>query len=199
MFTRIANFTGVHDIDESVRYLREAAVPLLRQQAGYQGAAASADKSHDLLGVLTMWSSEADRDASESALAKTREELRRAIGGRVDLEHYELVVAEMISAPPVGAALRAQRISMDPSAVDGNIAYFKSDVLPRLKAQPGFLAVRNMIDRVSGHGMVGTVWTDQASLTAAANEAAKRRQMAIERGISFGDESHREIVLVDQP
>ena len=199
MFTRIANFTGVHDIDESVRYLREAAAPLLRQQTGYRGAAASADKSHGLLGVLTMWSTEADRDASESALAKTREELRRAIGGSVDIEHYELVAAEMVSPPPVGAALRVQRVSMAPAAVEDNLAYFMSDVVPQMKAQPGFLAVRNMIDRASGHGMVGTAWTDQAALDAAAKEAAKRRQMATERGISFGEESHREIVFIDQP
>ena len=199
MFTRIVNFTGAHDIDESVRFLREAAAPLLRQQAGYRGAAASADKSHDLLGVLTMWSSEADRDASDSAMSKAREELRRVIGGHVDVERYELAVAEMVSPPPVGAALLAQQVSMDPSAVDRNIAYFKSDIVPQLKAQPGFLAVRNMIDRVSGRGMVGTAWTDQAAMNAAADEAAKRRQSAIERGISFGEQSKREIVFIDQP
>lgn len=199
MFTRIVTFTGAHDIDESVRYLREAAAPLLRQQKGYRGATASADRSHDLLGVLTIWSSEADRDASDSALAKAREELRRAIGGRVDVEHFELVAAEMVSPPPVGAALLLQRVSMDPSVIDDNLAYFKSDVVPQMKAQPGFLAVRNMIDRASGNGIVGTVWTDQAALNAAANEAAKRRQAAAERGIDFGEQSQRELVFVDQP
>jgi heme-degrading monooxygenase HmoA len=199
MFTRIVNFIDVQDIDEGVRYIRETAVPLLRQQVGFRGTTASADRSVNQLAVLTIWATEADREASESALGKAREELRRTIGGQVEVERYEMVVTEMASPPPVGAALLVQWVSMDPATVDGNIAYFASEVVPQMKAQPGFLAVRHMIDRASGKGVVGTAWTDADSMDAAAAEGEKRRQVAAGRGVTFGDRSRREIVFVDMP
>jgi heme-degrading monooxygenase HmoA len=200
MFTRIVNFTGVQDIDEGVRYIRETAAPLLRQQVGFRGASASADRSGGLLSVLTIWATEADRDASESALGKAREELRRSIGGHVDVDRYELLVTEVVSPLTVGAVVLVQRVSMDPGAVDGNVAYFSSEVVPHMKAQPGFLAVHNMIDRGSGAGLVGTVWTDSASMEAAEREAEGRREVAVaERGLTFGEQSRREIVFVDMP
>jgi len=199
MFTRIVNFIGARDIDGGVQYIRDTAAPLLRQQVGFRGASVSADRSEGLLSVLTMWASEADRDASESALGKAREEIRRSIGGHVEVERYEQVFAEMASMPQAGAALLVQWISMDPAEVDGNIAYFASEVVPQMKAQPGFVAVRHMIDRASGRGVVGTVWTDAAARDAAATEGEKRRQVAMERGVSFGDRSRREIVFVEMP
>jgi len=89
------------------------------------------------------------------------------------------------------------RISMDPAKIDENLAFFKSDILPRIKANAGFQAVRNMIDRKAGHGLVGTVWANQDAMKAAAAEAQSRRQEGIARGVSFGDVSYREILFAD--
>jgi heme-degrading monooxygenase HmoA len=199
MFTRVVNFTGARNIDAGVRHIRETVAPLLRQQTGFRGATASADQSGGLLAILTIWDTEADREASEGTLLKAREEGLRIIGGHVAVERYEQAVAEMVTPPAVGSALLLQRLSMDPRKVDDNLAYFKSEVVPQLKAQSGFLAVRHMIDRASGEGMVGTTWTDATSLEAAAREADKRRQRAAERGVTFGERGRREIVFIDLP
>jgi len=199
MFTRIVNFTGSRNVDSGIRYVRETAGPLLRQQKGFRGATASADRSEGVLSILTLWDTEADREASEGTLAKAREEALRLIGGRISVEHYEQAVAEMVTPPAPGAALLVQRVSMDPANVDDNLAYFKNEVVPQIKAQPGFLAVRHMIDRESGEGVVGTAWSDSGARDAAAKEGAKRRQQAVERGVAFGEQSSREIVFVDMP
>jgi hypothetical protein len=47
---------------------------------------------------------------------------------------------------------------MAPAKIEEILGFFRRDVLPRMKAQPGFCAVRNMINRQTGEGMVGTVW-----------------------------------------
>jgi len=107
------------------------------------------------------------------------------------------LLAEVNEPPGPGSALMVTRVSMDPAKIDENFAFFKSDVLPRIKANAGFQAVRNMINRKTGDGIVGTVWANQAAMKAAAAEAMSRRPEGVARGVSFGDTSYREILFSD--
>jgi heme-degrading monooxygenase HmoA len=197
MHTRVLTFTGAKNIDGGVAFLREKVVSLLKEQKGYRGVTASADRSGGLLGILSLWETEADRDASESALAKARQEAVDTVGGDLTVETFEQLLAEINEPPRAGSSLLVTRISMDPAKIDENFAFFKSQVLPRIKANAGFQAVRNMINRKTGAGLVGTVWANQDAMKAAAEEAQSRRQEGIARGVSFGDVSHREILFSD--
>jgi heme-degrading monooxygenase HmoA len=197
MFTRTVTFTGATDIDAGMRYLQDTVAPLLREQKGFRGVTASADRSGGVLGVLSLWETEADRDASESTLVKAREEGRRVIGGEITVEHFEELLVEIANPPTPGCSLLLRRISMDPAKIDENLSYFRQEVLPQIKANPGFCAIRNMINRQTGEGIVGTVWADKASTDAAAEAAEARREQAVQRGVTFGEQTKREIVFVD--
>ena len=197
MFARTVNFTGATDIDAGMTYLQDTVAPLLREQKGFRGVTASADRSSGVLGVLSLWETEADRDASESTLVKAREEGQRVIGSEMTVEHFEELLVEVDQPPTVGCSLLLRRLSMDPGKIEENLGFFRREVLPQIKANPGFCAVRNMINRQTGEGMVGTVWADRASMDAAAEAAEARRQQAAQRGVTFGDQSKREIVFVD--
>jgi len=199
MFVRVLTFAGAEHIDEGVRFVRDEAVPVLRQQHGYRGTAVSADRSGGLFGVVTRWETEADRDASDSALAKSREDGRRIIGGTLTVELLEEVVWEVAEPPVAGTSvLRLRRTSMDPAAIDENLEFFRTVVVPELRAMRGFQAVRNMVNRQDGTGMVGTVWADAGAREAGEEQGAARRQRAsAERGVVFLEESSREIPYVD--
>jgi heme-degrading monooxygenase HmoA len=84
---------------------------------------------------------------------------------------------------------------MDPAKVDEQVDFFRSTVLPELKGTPGFLAVRNMIDRSTGEGGVGTIWADEESMQASEATAEERRQRAADRGVELSDPSYRTILL----
>ena len=198
MFTRVVQFTGAKDIEGGVAFVRDTVAPVLRQQKGFRGVTASADRSGGVVGVLTVWETEADRDASESAVLKVRDEGAKIIGGEMTVELYEEMVVEMVGPPRQGARLLIRRISMDPAKIDENLAFFKETVLPQIRESAGFLAVRNMINRSTGNGIVGTVWADAASMDAAA-KAAQERQAQAEGRVSFGEQSKREVLFVDLP
>ena len=137
--------------------------------------------------------------ASESAATKVRQEAVGVTGGTATVETFEQVVEDIGATPPgPGCLLRVTRIKMDPARVDDNIAYFRSEIVPRMKAMPGFRGVRNMIDRATGRGAVGTVWADEASMQAADLAAEQRRQEAASRGVELVEESAR-VVLFSQP
>ena len=96
----------------------------------------------------------------------------------------------------LGLAPQALALYMELSA-DENLAFFKSDVAPRIKASEGFRGLRNMMNRATGEGIVGTAWSDQEALNRAAADAQTRRDEATSRGVRIGERSMREIVLVD--
>ncbi|HXS64886.1 MAG TPA: hypothetical protein VN767_18690 [Streptosporangiaceae bacterium] len=105
MFTRIVTFTGASDIDAGVRYLQDTAAPLLHGQNGFRGVTASADRSGAVLSVLSLWATEADRDASESSVIKARDEGQRVTGGDFAVERFEELLLE-VRAPRQRAAQR---------------------------------------------------------------------------------------------
>ena len=197
MYVRVITFSGASNIDAGVAYVRDKVIADLNAQRGYQGLTMSADRSNKVVSILTLWETDADREASKNALAKDRQEGLEIIGGTMAVENFEQLVAEMAEPPQVGSSLTVTRISMEPAKVDENLAFFKSDVLPRIKATSGFRAVRNMMNRQTGHGIVGIVWSDEHAMNAAAADAKSRREVAASRGVSFDEVSSREIVLTD--
>lgn len=191
-------FTGVKDVDAAIRNFQDKALPALKEQKGYSGSNASADRGAGVFAVLSLWDTAADRDASERALASVRQQSAEAIGGEMKVETFEQLVAEVGGTPPgPGSALLVTRIKMDPAKIDDNLSFFKSEVVPAIKGSPGFQGLRNMINRSTGEGVVGTVWADQHSRDQAAEQGKNRRDQALARGVSFGDVSFRDVVLTD--
>jgi heme-degrading monooxygenase HmoA len=197
MYTRVVTLSGVQDVDAVVAHLQETAVPAIRAQKGYKGFSVSVDRAGGVVGTLSMWETEADRDASDSALAKLREDAAAKFAADMKVESLEDQVFEMSQPPAVGGRLMVTRISMDPAKIDENIEFFKREVLPQIKAAPGFRTLRNMLNRQTGEGIVGSIWDDDQSRQAAADAAMARRAEANARGVNFGETSFREIVLVD--
>jgi heme-degrading monooxygenase HmoA len=197
MHTRVVNFTGVKDFEGGLALVRDEVNPILKEQQGYRGTTVSADRAGGVLGVLSLWDSAAEREASFGALAKARQQGVEITGGEMTIESFEEMVADISEIPAVGSALMVTRISMDPAKIDANLEFFKSEVLPRIKANSGYQALRNMINRETGDGAVGAVWRDQESMKAAAADAQSRRGDAISRGVNFGDVSFREVLLME--
>lgn len=196
MYARISTITGATDIDGGIAFLRDQAVPQLQQQKGFRGLNASGDRKAGVVTVLSLWETEADLDASESAADKTRGDAVRVIGGDVSVERFEQTVWERSeTAPEPGARLHIRHISMDPSRVDENLEFFRQTVAPQIKANPGFRGLRQLINRSTGDGRVGTVWEDQESLEAALAQSAERRAAAADRGVQFGDDQVLEVLF----
>ena len=96
MYTRLITWTNATNIDGGIEYLRGTALPVVRQQKGYRGLSATVDRSTGRMHILSIWQSEADRDASDSALGKARDEGTEIIGGEMKVEKLEELVSEVV-------------------------------------------------------------------------------------------------------
>jgi heme-degrading monooxygenase HmoA len=195
MFNRLLTFRGATNLDGGVTYLRDVALPVLEAQHGYRGVTASGDQARGIFGILSAWDSESDRSASDSALGKAREEALEIVGGELTIENFEEVVLEMVRPPSPGCGLFVTRVHMDPSVFNDNLEFFMSDVLPQIKSQPGFCGLRNMVDRATGRGIVGSVWETRAQAEAMQATAPERRAQAEDRGVSFDETEVRDVLF----
>ena len=197
MHVRVITVSGVTNVDAGLDLIRDQVLPICQAQKGYLGTTVSVDRANSVFGIITMWETAEDREASDGALAQSRIDVANALGGSITVEYYEQAVMEANAMPAVGSALSVARLSMSPDQVDANIDYFRSTPLPAMLATPGVQAVRNLVNRETGQAIVGVVFSDADALSAAADASASRREAASARGITFESVSNREILLFD--
>jgi hypothetical protein len=199
MYVRIVTATGATNLDDTIAFIGDKVLPDARQQKGFAGLSAAGDRAAGVITVLTVWETEADRAASESFSEKARNEALGIMGGgELRVEGFEQVLWEVGDVPPGrGAKLHIREVKMAPEKVDENLAFFKANVLPDIKATPGFLAVRQLIDRDTGEGRIGTLWADETSLSGALQRAEQRRDLA-EGRVEFGEDRVLEVLIASR-
>ncbi len=198
MHARLLTWSNPENIDDGVTYLQEKVLATLSGLNGFRGVTASADKAGGILSVLSLWETEADREASVGPLSEARKEATDIVGGELRLESFEqLVTAAGPTLPSVGSWLQVRSFSMEPAKINENLVEFEASVLPNIQASPGFQSLRMLIDRTTGTGYVGTVWSDEGSMMNAAADAEGRRQAALDRGVTIGGPSFRKILFAD--
>jgi quinol monooxygenase YgiN len=196
MHARITTVTGASNIDGGLAVLRDQVLPQMRQQTGFRGLSASGDRAAGVVTVLSVWDSEADLEASESAADKARGDAVRIMGGEVSVERYEQTVWTVgDTRPGPGAKLHIRHVKIDPARIEENLEFFRRTVVPEMKARPGFLAVRHLIDRSTGQARVGSVWADEDSLSASLAQSGQRRALAKDRGVEFGEDRVLEVLF----
>jgi quinol monooxygenase YgiN len=196
MHVRITTVTGASNIDGGLAVLRDQVLPQMRQQTGFRGLSASGDRAAGVVTVLSVWDSEADLEASESAADKARGDAVRIMGGEVSVERYEQTVWTVgDTRPGPGAKLHIRHVKIDPARIEENLEFFRRTVVPEMKARPGFLAVRHLIDRSTGQARVGSVWADEDSLSASLAQSEQRRALAKDRGVEFGEDRVLEVLF----
>jgi hypothetical protein len=196
MYVRLITVRGATRFDDAVELIRDTILPDLRQQKGFSSINLAGDRSAGVFAVLSVWETEADRDSSEGFSEKARQQALEILGGELTVDRFEQVLLETGSTPPApGAKVHIRSVTMDPAKVDENLQFFRETVLPDIKATPGLVSVRQMINRQSGEGRVGTVWADEPSLQTAIQKAEQRRPLAASRGVEFGDDVVLEVLF----
>jgi hypothetical protein len=197
MFTRLLTFRGVTDIEAGGEYLREEVLPILESQRGFRGVAAFTDGIGNLVTILSLWETEADRAASDSALGKARDVALKVAGGTAfEVENFEEVVQVSAEPPVVGRVLNVVRVRMAPVSMVDNIAWFKESIAPMITSQEGFCALLNMVDWETGCGISGSVFVNKKCADASLAAIPERRSAAEDRGITFDSINQREVLLL---
>jgi heme-degrading monooxygenase HmoA len=194
---RQVTFRGAKNIDVGVAYIRDDVHPMMSAQHGFRGISVSADREGEVLGAITIWASEEDLESSDSALDKARDGAVKIVGGVMTVETFEQTTEAIARLPVAGNAVIVTRMTVVPSTIDDQIAFFERDLLPIIEAQPGFCAMRTMVNRRYGRCVVSIVWENRRTLDAYMTSMPGVRPLAQERGVRFDEMSLRDIVLFE--
>jgi heme-degrading monooxygenase HmoA len=200
MHARNLVFTGT-DVDRVAEFLDQEVAPVASQQKGFRQLAAAGDRASGTVSILSVWETLEDLQASDSAMAKFRQEGTERFGGQLEsLKLFEQIVMEVGKNPPQpGCVIRLQDTRLEVDRIDELIGFFRNEILPGIMSSPDVRAVRNMINRETGEGRISVVFSDQAALQTSEGARKERMAKARDRGIQFGDVQILEILYSRAP
>ena len=158
MYVRLNTLTGVKDIEAAVAYLEEVTLSVV-QASGYKGATAAANQAEEIIAILTVWETAADREASNSALAKVRDEGRAANSPAASRWRHSISGPTWsTSVPPSANSVMMTRVTMDPGSIAEIVARTEQVAVPKIQALPRLPVAADPREsrdrrRPGGHGL----------------------------------------------
>lgn len=175
-----ARSTTVHAdpqrIDEGIAYIRDEVMPAVQTMPGCMGLSMLCDRDSGRCIVTTSWDSEDAMSASRDAVRAMREQSADRMGGRFDVQEWEIALLHRAHQAPEGACCRVTWTRGDPARMDEMTETFRTGMIPRLDGITGFCSVSLMGDRQTGLGVLTATYDDRAALDASAQAVRGMRE-----------------------
>jgi len=195
-----ARSTTVHAdpqrIDDGIAYIRDEVMPAVQSMPGCMGVSMLCDRNSGRCIVTTSWDSEESMSASRDAVRAMRERAADAMGGRFDIQEWEIVALHRAHQAPEGACCRVTWTRGDPARMDDMTETFRTALIPRLDEIQGFCSVSVMGDRQTGMSVLTATYDDRRSLEGSA-EAVRgmREQFTQQLGLEVTDMAEFELAI----
>jgi hypothetical protein len=197
MYARTTTIRGNSQaIDDATAYMRDDVMPAVQQMDGFVGLSFLADRDSGRCIVATAWQTEAAIRATMDRVGPLRDRVAELLGGRPEVQTWEVAVLHRVEGAPAGAWARVTWPRIDPPRVDELLDTFRMGVLPRLEEMDGFCSASMLVDRREGAAAGTVTFKDRASLDSTRDAAAAIRERTIrETGVTFDDVAEFELVL----
>jgi hypothetical protein len=199
MFVRTVYATGdPSKTDAAVRALNAQGRDLLEDRPGYRGSGIFVDRTLGKLLAVSWWTSEEARRNSDEVMRERRGAMLEPFAATTLVENHEAAVFHQVRPPEAGGGLRLSRLEFDPMDAELLAETFRASVAPRLESLPGLARTSLLVDRERGRGMVGSLFTDRATLAASRGaQAAARHEGAAKAHVTVTSLEEFEVVFTD--
>jgi hypothetical protein len=190
MYARSSTVRGNQEaVDRAITYLRDKLMPAVQGLDGFVGLSMLADRDSGRCIATTAWRDEPSMHDSEGPLHQLRQRYGEILGGRPEVQEWEIAVLHRLQPAPEGACCRVIWSRGDPADVDRALDAFRMSLLPRMEELPGFCSVSMLVDRESSRAATATVYVDREAMTRATEMAKPMRE-------EFADQMGGEITEV---
>jgi quinol monooxygenase YgiN len=177
-------------INAGITHIRDEVMPTLMGTDGCVGLSMLVDRDSGRCIITSAWQSAEAMRASESRLRPVRDHAAEVLGGRPQVDEWEIAVLHRDHTSEPGACVRATWVRTQPDQTDRLIDTYRMTVLPRIQEFDGFCSASLMVDRASGLAV--------GSLTFDSNTAMERSREQSERVRASMAETDTEIVEVSE-
>ena len=197
MYARTTTIRGSSQaIDDATAYMRDEVMPAVQQMDGFVGLFFLADRDSGRCIVATAWQTEEAMRATMDRVRPLRDRVAEVLGGRPEVQTWEIAVLHRVREAPSGAWVRVTWPRIDPPRLDQLLDTYRMGVLPRLEEMDGFCSASMLVDRTEGTAAGTATFKDRASLESTRDAAAAIRERASQEiGVTFVDVAEFELVL----
>jgi hypothetical protein len=197
MYARTTTIRGTaQTIDDATAYMRDEVMPAVQQMDGFVGLSFLADRDSGRCIVATAWQTEEAMRATMDRVGPMRDRVAEVLGGRPEVQTWEIAVLHRVREAPQGAWVRVTWPRTEPSRLDQLLDTYRMGVLPRLEEMGGFCSASMLVDRREGTAAGTVTFEDRATLERTRDAAAAiRERTSQETGVQFVDVAEFELML----
>jgi quinol monooxygenase YgiN len=171
-------------IESGIALVRDEIMPEVMGMDGCVGMSMLVDRMTGRCITTTAWQSKEAMDATAERVQPLRQRVAEVLGGRPQVDVWEIAVMHRDHTSAPGACVRATWVRMAPDQVDRGIDVYKMGILPATQEMEGFCSASLMVDRTEGYAV--------SSITFDSREAMERSRA---RGEELREQGAREIGL----
>ncbi len=197
MYARSTTIHGTpQSLDDGIAFVRDEAMPLMRQMDGCAGLSMLVDRESGHCIVTTSWRDQAAISASGEQFASYLERTGEALGGRAEVEEWQIAAMHRVHEAHHGGVTRVTWLRTAPGSEQRAVDAVRLSLMPRLDDLPGFCSVSVMVRPGEGLAVAAVAYDDQADLEQAAEQAREfREEFGPSLGVEVIDTAELELVL----
>jgi heme-degrading monooxygenase HmoA len=197
MHARSSTVRGnVESVDAAIAYLRDKVMPAVMGLDGFVGLSMMADRESGRCIATTSWASEAAMHDSEGPLHQLRARYGEILGGRPEVQEWEIAVMHRRRPAPEGACSQVVWMRADPTHLESGMDAFRVSLLSRMEDLPGFCSISILLDREAGQAVSSTVYESRDAMNEAIGMATPMREgFSRQTGVEITEVAEFDLVL----
>jgi heme-degrading monooxygenase HmoA len=183
-------------VDTGIAFVREESMPALRRMDGCVGLSMLADRESGRCIVTTSWEDAAAVRSSRDVVRPTLERTAEALGGRAEVEEWQIAAMHRVHEAHHGACARVTWLRTAPDGVGKAVDAVRLSLMPKLDDLPGFCSLSVMVRPEDGTTVAAVAYDTWDDLRAAAEGAREfREEFAPSMGIEVLDSADFDLAL----
>jgi hypothetical protein len=183
-------------LESGVALVRDEIMPEVMGMDGCVGMSMLVDRMTGRSIVTTAWQSKEAMDATADRVRPLRDRASEMLGGRPQVDEWEIAVMHRDHTSAPGACVRATWVRMAPDRMDRVIDVYKVGVLPGVQEFEGFCSASLMVDRREGYAVSSVTFDSREAMDRNRTQAeALRERSAREAGFEIMEVGEFELAL----
>ena len=199
MYARSTTIRGnPGSLDDAIAYMRDEVWPAMQDMDGCVGLSMMCDRETGRCIATSAWADQQAMQASAEHVAPMRRHMMDRFGAGDDLEvqEWEIAVLHRARTAGDGACARMTWSRGDPARADQLLDAYRTGLVPRIQAMPGFCSLSMLLDRDSGRAVGTIVFDGRDHLEQSREQARTLREEAVEiMGVDILDVAEMDLVL----
>jgi hypothetical protein len=163
-------------VESGIALVRDEIMPEVMGMDGCVGLSMLVDRMAGRSIVTTAWQSKEAMDATADRVRPLRDRASEMLGGRPQVDEWEIAVMHRDHNSAPGACVRAVWVRMPTEQVDHGIDVYRMTVLPAMQDLEGFCSASLMVDRREGYSVASVTFDSREAMDRSRQHSEEMRE-----------------------